>query len=122
MDVPAIDFKELRSAEEGEPSATVRARVETARAVQAERFGNGATTLTNAAMPPKLVRAHCALDAEGNALLEQAMTELNFSARAHDRILKVARTIADLAGQPAIGAAQLLEAIQFRTLDRNLWA
>ena len=64
---------------------------------------------------------YCRIDAESSGLLEQAMTELNFSARAHDRILKVARTLADLSGNEHIQAENLLEAIQYRTLDRNLW-
>ena len=71
-------------------------------------------------MPPKLMRRHCEIDKASDALLERAMTDLNFSARAHDRILKVARTMADLEGEFDIKQRHLLEAIQYRTLDRNL--
>ncbi len=80
------------------------------------------TVTTNSAMPSKLVRQHCQLEVESHALLEQAMNDLNFSARAHDRILKVSRTLADLDGEKQIQARHLLEAIQYRSLDRNLWA
>ena len=73
-------------------------------------------------MTPKLISKHCELDAEGGGYLEHAMGEMNFSARAHDRILKVARTLADLAGAEKISADNVLEAIGYRTLDRNLWA
>ena len=72
-------------------------------------------------MPPKLRAQHCQLDPESSGLLEQAMGELNLSARAHDRILKVSRTLADLEGAENIAANHVLEAIQYRTLDRNLW-
>ena len=72
-------------------------------------------------MSSKALKAHCALDDDSRELLRMAMSELNLSARAHDRILKVARTIADLEAAPAITAAHLSEAIQYRTLDRNLW-
>lgn len=72
-------------------------------------------------MSSKLVREHCQLDSESSAFLEQAMEQLNFSARAHDRILKVARTLADLEASPAIQSPHILEAIQYRSLDRNLF-
>ena len=72
-------------------------------------------------MSPKLIRSHCVIDEAGQELLKMAMTELNMSARSHDRILKVARTIADLENSEHIQAAHISEAIQYRTLDRNLW-
>ena len=72
-------------------------------------------------MHPKLMRRHCELDKASDALLERAMTDLNFSARAHDRILKVARTLAGIEGETDLCQRHLLEAIQYRTLDRNLW-
>ena len=72
-------------------------------------------------MTPRMIRRHCELDAEGAGYLEHAMTSMNFSARAHDRILKVARTLADLAGNEQILGNQILEAINYRTLDRALW-
>ena len=73
-------------------------------------------------MTPKLIKKHCEIDAEAGGFLEQAMSDMNFSARAHDRILKVARTLADLGGLEKISADNVLEAIGYRTLDRNLWA
>ena len=121
LEVPSIDFKELSSKAEGEPSAAIRERVQAAREIQSERYALTRGTATNSTMPPKLRTLHCQLDAESSGLLEQAMGELNLSARAHDRILKVSRTLADLAGAEKISANHVLEAIQYRTLDRNLW-
>ncbi|MCB1235184.1 MAG: YifB family Mg chelatase-like AAA ATPase [Verrucomicrobiae bacterium] len=121
VEVPAVDYKELKAGSGGENSETIRERVEQTRTIQARRFAGHPDVATNSAMTSKLVRKHCPLDREGDALLEQAMNDLNFSARAHDRILKVARTLADLDGTDAIAAQHLLEAIQYRTLDRNLW-
>ena len=72
-------------------------------------------------MPPKQLRQHCQIDTESSQLMEQAMTELNFSVRAHDRILKVARTLADLEAAERIQSAHILEAIQYRSLDRSMW-
>ena len=113
----AIDYKELSRKASGEPSEAIRARVENARRIQAERYGATSSGTTNSTMPPKLVSEHCQLD----GLLEQAMNELNLSARAHDRILKVSRILTDLEGAADIQANHVLEAIQNRTLDRNLW-
>jgi magnesium chelatase family protein len=90
--------------------------VEPARDIQQKRFGH-----TNARMAPKEIKKHCALDDECQQLLKMAMTELNLSARAYDRILKVSRTIADLDGSPGIQSQHISEAIQYRTLDRQLW-
>jgi len=120
VEVPLVDYKELSSAVSGEKSESIRERVITAREVQAERFQGTQNLLTNASMPSRQVRAHCQLDSESSKLLEQAMEQLNFSARAYDRILKVARTLADLEGQKDIGSVQIMEAIQYRTLDRRL--
>ena len=92
-----------------------------AREVQSERFRKHKGVSTNAAMSAKLVREHCALDATSTSYLEHAMESMNFSARAHDRILKVARTIADLAGCEKIQSEHILEAIQYRSLDRKLF-
>lgn len=100
----------------------VRGRVMRARTVQLERFKGERKIYANAQMPPKLLRKHCEISAEGEALLENAIQNLGLSARAHDRILKVARTIADLDGVPDIQPRQLSEAIQYRTLDRSYWA
>ena len=95
----------------------MRQRVIAARDRQLERFSGEKKTYANAQMMPKMIRKHCAIFAEGDKLLENAITRLGLSARAHDRILKVARTIADL-DEPR----HLSEAIQYRTLDRSYWA
>ena len=120
VEVPLIDFKQLSSDERCESSATVRARVMKCRALQEERFVEVTGTRTNSDMGPKVMRANCQIDESCSQLLEQAMEQLGFSARAHDRILKVARTIADLAGLESITADHVLEAIQYRSLDRKL--
>ena len=116
-----VSNAEMASAEPGEPSAAVRERVVLARKVQEERFRGVEGVHTNAMMNPKMLRACCRLDAASAALLERAMERLNLSARAYDRILKVARTIADLAGAADIGAAHIAEAINYRSLDRESW-
>ena len=121
VEVPLVEYRELSSTHQGESSATIRERVIAARRIQAERFkGKGAAT--NSAMGPRQVKAHCQLDSTASSYLEQAMEQMNFSARAHDRILKVARTLADLCGSENIRPDDILEAIQFRSLDRKLFA
>ncbi len=122
VEVPLVDFKELSSTELGEKSATIRERVAAAREIQSQRFRKNKGVSTNAAMSAKLVREHCALDATSTSYLEHAMEQMNFSARAHDRILKVARTIADLASCECIQSEHILEAIQYRSLDRKLFS
>ncbi len=121
VEVTPVSIAEMASAEPGEPSAAVRERVVRARKVQEERFRGVEGVHTNAMMNPKMLRACCRLDAASAALLERAMERLNLSARAYDRILKVARTIADLAGAADIGAAHIAEAINYRSLDRESW-
>jgi magnesium chelatase family protein len=121
VEVPLVDFRELSSGAPGEKSADIRTRVIAARTIQLDRFRKTANR-TNSAMGPRQVKAHCKLDAESNGYLEHAMEEMNFSARAHDRILKVARTLADLAGAPDIRPNDILEAIQYRSLDRKLFS
>ena len=121
VEAPAVPFEELRGKEPGEPSTAIRERVVKARALQSARFGAGKTHI-NARMTSAHVRKHCALDAEAEAMLRMAMESLQLSARAHDRILKVARTIADLATSEHIAPEHISEAIQYRTLDRKLWA
>jgi magnesium chelatase family protein len=121
LDVPAVEFREIASKQEGESSASVRARIERARQVQQQRFGPKSKVRCNARMTAKQIRTHCAIDEAGENMLKMAMTELHLSARAYDRILKVARTIADLAEAEQIQAEHVAEAIQYRTLDRNLW-
>ncbi len=122
IEVPAVKYKELRGDAPIESSATVRERVLRSRKVQLDRFRNETKVYANAQMPPKLIREHCAISADGEKLLENAIQRLGLSARAHDRILKVSRTIADLEGVPSIEPKHLSEAIQYRTLDRSYWA
>ena len=122
IEVPAVKYKELRGDSEVECSECVRKRVLRARAIQAERYAPEKGLYANAQMPPKMIRKYCAISAEGEKLLESAIQRLGLSARAHDRILKVARTIADLEGSPGIEPKHLSEAIQYRTLDRTYWA
>ncbi|HUS45086.1 MAG TPA: ATP-binding protein, partial [Phycisphaerae bacterium] len=120
LDVPAVPYRELRGRTDGTTSALMRERVGRARAAQAKRFGDGRTT--NAHMTHKQVKRFCTLDDAGESLLKQAMAELGLSARAHDKILRTARTIADLEEAPSITVMHLAEAVQYRRLDRNLFA
>jgi len=122
IEVPAVKYKELRGEPEIESSAVVRQRVLRARQIQLDRYRAEKKLYANSQMPPKLLRKHCAISADGEKLLETAIARLGLSARAHDRILKVARTIADLESVPAIEPKHLSEAIQYRTLDRTYWA
>jgi magnesium chelatase family protein len=114
--VPAVPYKELRTGDVTETSADMRVRVDKAREIQRAR---GAT---NSRMPSRLIRQQCALDATGERTLEMAMKRMSLSARAHDRILKVARTVADLDESTSIAAKHIAEAIQYRSLDRNYWS
>ena len=122
VEVPLVDFKELSATALGEKSNAIRQRVAAARALQSVRFNKSKGVNTNSAMSAKLVREHCQLDNTSSQYLEQAMETMNFSARAHDRILKVARTIADLDSSAAIQSQHILEAIQYRSLDRKLFS
>jgi magnesium chelatase family protein len=121
VEVPAVKYKELRGDGAIEDSAAVRARVVRAREVQMERYHSEKRTFANSQMPPRLIRQFCAISSDGEKLLETAIQRLGLSARAHDRILKVARTIADLDGAASIEPRHLGEAIQYRTLDRTYW-
>ena len=112
---------ELPSAARGEPSAAIRERVSRAREIQAARFRDVEGVHTNSMMGSSLLRSCCRLDAASAALLERAMERLSLSARAYDRIRRVARSIADLAGREAISAADVAEAINYRSLDRGTW-
>ena len=114
IEVPAVKFEELRERKAGEPSSAVRERVNAARAVQRSRFA-GTETVSNARMGPDQLRAACALDEECAALMKEAFDSLGLTARSYDRILKVARTIADLEASETIRPAHVLEAIQYRT-------
>lgn len=120
IDVPAVRYKELASQTEGESSSDIRTRVLKARQIQLARFA-GEKIFSNAQMTTRQIRKHCKIDAACEKLMENAITNVGLSARAYDRILKVARTIADLEGQEKIASHHISEAIQYRTLDRNFW-
>ena len=122
IEVPAVKYKELAGEETGETSAQIRQRVEQARQAQLARFRSRKKLFCNARMESKDIREFCRIDSHGEELLRMAITKLGLSARAYDRILKVARTIADLAGSSEIKAEFISEAIQYRALDRSLGA
>ncbi|MFP5276757.1 MAG: YifB family Mg chelatase-like AAA ATPase [Acidobacteriota bacterium] len=123
IEVPAVQYKELRGGAAAEGSAQIRTRVMAARAVQRERFAKANEKIyANAQMTTRQIRAYCELSPEAERLLERAMQQQGLTARAHDRILKVARTIADLEAADHLTVAHLAEAIQYRTLDRSYWA
>lgn len=119
VEVPAVPIAQLRDLQPGTDGATMRAQVMRTLDVQRQRFGPNTTT-TNGRMASRAIRKHAKIDAAGERLLRQAMNELGLSARAHDKVLRVARTIADLAGEKHISATHLSEAIQYRRLDRQL--
>jgi magnesium chelatase family protein len=121
IEVPAVKYKELSSEIKGEPSAAIRERVIKARNTQLQRFKGLKNIFNNGDMGPKEIRQYCKLDSSGAELLKMAMTKLGFSARAYDRILKVSRTIADLENSENILPQHISEAIQYRSLDRELW-
>ena len=120
VEVPAIEYRELRSGVEGESSAAIRGQIVAARKVQTERF-RGLRVNCNAHMSTRHLKKFCALDADAESMLELAMQELALSARAHQKIIRVARTIADLEGSEKISAAHVGEAVQYRNLDRQMW-
>ena len=121
VEVPQVKFREISSDSAGEPSVQIRERVMAARKRQHTRFAHKRKITCNALMGPKELKEFCALDETTKELLKNAMADLNLSARAYDRILKVARTIADLAGAENIAADHVSEAIQYRSLDRQIW-
>ena len=122
VEVPPVKFREIAGDRTGETSAQIRGRVVAARQRQQKRFAHKPKITCNARMEQKELKAFCALDEATKGLLQNAMTDLNLSARAYDRILKVARTIADLEGAEHLAVPHLAEAIQYRTLDRSYWA
>ncbi len=122
VEVTPVNFNELTSDRPSEKSEVIRERVIAAREIQIARFGNNPDLHANAQMSPQMVREVCVIDAAGQTLLKKAMEKLGLSARAYDRILKVSRTIADLAGSEEIKLEHLAEAIHFRSLDREGWA
>ncbi len=121
IEVNPVAFEELRNREQGEASASIRERVVRARELQIDRFADEPGIYANAMLTPKLMKKHCEIDTAGEALLKNAVERLGFSARSYARILKVARTIADLEGANDISSAHLAEAVQYRALDREGW-
>ena len=121
IEVPAVKYKDLSSKSSGESSATIRSRVMIAREIQMKRFSGRKGIFSNADMQSKDIKEFCQIDSDGEELLKMAITKLGLSARAYDRILKVSRTIADLDHSEKILPHHISEAIQYRTLDRNLW-
>ncbi|MDR3313413.1 MAG: YifB family Mg chelatase-like AAA ATPase [Oscillospiraceae bacterium] len=121
IEVPPVDFKRLAATETGEPSEAIRKRVNAARATQAKRLA-GSGVYANGQMSAAMTREFCRPDEAGRLLLERAFATLGLSARAYDKILRVARTVADLEGSAEIEPPHLAEAIQFRSLDRKFWA
>ena len=122
VEVTPVNFSELSSSREAEKSSLIRERVMKAREVQDKRFAENELLHYNAQMSSNMVRQICVIDEVGQGLIKKAMEKLGLSARAYDRILKVARTIADLAGSENIEVEHLAEAIHYRSLDRESWA
>jgi magnesium chelatase family protein len=121
VEVPAVEYRDVASERAEEPSTAIRERIAAARSRQQQRYQGDGKTNCNARMTTRQIKAHCKLDENCQELIKVAMTELNLSARAYDRILKVSRTIADLANEEQITADHVSEAIQYRSLDRTMW-
>jgi magnesium chelatase family protein len=119
IEVPPVPYRELRSTQDGSDSTSIRRQVVDARRIQRQRFGDH-TTILNGQMSSRQLRKHCRIDHAGEQILKQALTELGLSARAHDKILRVARTIADLAARQNIQPDDVSEAIMYHRLDRRL--
>jgi magnesium chelatase family protein len=121
VEVPAVNYRDLRSPAEGEPSSAIREQVIRAREMQLRRLKE-AGIFCNARMSARLIKKFCKVDGAAETVLAAAMTQFSFSARAYNKILKLSRTIADLDGAEEIRTEHVTEAIQYRSLDRNLWA
>jgi magnesium chelatase family protein len=121
IEVPAVPFHQLSEKADGESSEPIQLRVQEAREVQLSRFKKSDNLFANAQMESRDLKIHCGLDRESGELLKTAMDKLGLSARAYDRILKVSRTIADLDKKEKIDSGHISEAIQYRSLDRQLW-
>jgi magnesium chelatase family protein len=121
VEIVPVPFDELTKSTPAESSATIRERVIRARQIQQQRFANEPGIHSNAQMTPRLLQKYAQPDERGKAMLQSAMDRLNLSARAYDRILKVARTIADLDGSDTIQSMHIAEAIGYRSLDRENW-
>ena len=121
VEIVPVPFDKMSDTRQGEPSEAIRQRVVAARRVQEERFKGEKGIYCNAQMTPRLMNQYAVPDADGLRLLKNAMQRLNLSARAYDRILRVARTIADLEGSPSVKSNHIAEAISYRNLDRAGW-
>ncbi len=122
IEVPAVEYRDISSTRAEEPSDAIRERVIQSRERQQARFHSDKKTNCNARMGPRQIKQHCSLTDDSQELIRIAMTALNLSARAYDRILKVSRTVADLAAAEAITSDDVSEAIQYRAYDRTWWA
>jgi magnesium chelatase family protein len=122
IEVTPVSYDQLSESRRGEASSSIRERVIGARKIQEARFHHSMATHCNAQMDNRMLKEHCQINESGHSLMKTAMNRLKLSARAYDRILKVARTIADLDGNPDIASHHLSEAIQYRSLDRENWA
>ncbi|MCM1545367.1 MAG: YifB family Mg chelatase-like AAA ATPase [Ruminococcus sp.] len=120
IEVPQVDFKKLSDDEPGEKSSEIKKRVNAARQIQQKRFA-GTSVTCNGKMTPAMTRQFCPLDEKSKAMLERSFDALGLSARAYDKILRVARTIADLDGSESIELEHITEAVQYRSLDRKFW-
>ena len=120
IEVPPVDFEALSGETDTERSEAIRERVNAARRIQLERY-RGTDVVANARMNAAMIRTFCPLTDAATAALKSAFERLDMSARAYDRVLKVARTVADLAGEEVIGADHVMQAVQLRSLDRKYW-
>ena len=120
VEVPQVEFSKLSSEEKGESSAEIKKRVDKARKIQTERF-KGTPVTCNAKMTPSQTAEFCKLTEAGKKILERCFESMDLSARAYDKILRIARTIADLEGSETIEVPHITEAVQYRSLDRKFW-